>query len=249
MKRYIVIIVAAILFCPSVQASIVYVDGDFSSGWNDIVDLVWDDPRVPDAAPLESTSSVSREPFGGNAGAYRESTINWIHGDAIVSGGMNQENVYSLSSGAIDTIDFSFDIYANIDDPVDSSGVPVELTSMPNLGLRPFIVQDGTRYFSVVQAATISSSWGNFSLMSLNVSDFLASGVNPDFSINGGSITFGYILGHGSTPETEGTPPITAVHGLDNWSVTINPVPVPGAVWLLGTGLLGIVGLRRKMKK
>jgi hypothetical protein len=28
-----------------------------------------------------------------------------------------------------------------------------------------------------------------------------------------------------------------------------NPVPVPGAVWLLGTGLLGIIGVRRKMKK
>jgi hypothetical protein len=32
-------------------------------------------------------------------------------------------------------------------------------------------------------------------------------------------------------------------------AVSISPVPVPGAVWLLGTGILGIVGLRRKMKK
>ena len=27
------------------------------------------------------------------------------------------------------------------------------------------------------------------------------------------------------------------------------PVPIPGAVWLLGTGLIGIVGIRRKFKK
>ena len=28
--------------------------------------------------------------------------------------------------------------------------------------------------------------------------------------------------------------------------ITINPVPIPGAVWLLGSGLLGLVGLRRQ---
>ena len=27
-----------------------------------------------------------------------------------------------------------------------------------------------------------------------------------------------------------------------------NPVPIPGAVWLLGSGLLGLVGLRRKIR-
>ena len=27
------------------------------------------------------------------------------------------------------------------------------------------------------------------------------------------------------------------------------PVPIPGAIWLLGTGLIGIVGIRRKFKK
>jgi hypothetical protein len=32
-------------------------------------------------------------------------------------------------------------------------------------------------------------------------------------------------------------------------SANINVVPIPGAVWLLGTGLMGLVGLRRKMKK
>ena len=29
----------------------------------------------------------------------------------------------------------------------------------------------------------------------------------------------------------------------------IEPVPIPGAVWLLGSGLIGIVGIRRKFKK
>lgn len=31
--------------------------------------------------------------------------------------------------------------------------------------------------------------------------------------------------------------------------VYFNPVPIPGAVWLLGSGLVGLVGFRKKMKK
>ena len=32
-------------------------------------------------------------------------------------------------------------------------------------------------------------------------------------------------------------------------SVTVSSIPIPGAVWLLGSGLIGIVGIRRKYKK
>lgn len=35
----------------------------------------------------------------------------------------------------------------------------------------------------------------------------------------------------------------------NNFSLTGNPVPIPGAVWLLGSGLVGIAGFRRKNKK
>ena len=31
-------------------------------------------------------------------------------------------------------------------------------------------------------------------------------------------------------------------------SVTLNVVPIPGAVWLLGSGLLGVIGFRRRSK-
>ena len=34
--------------------------------------------------------------------------------------------------------------------------------------------------------------------------------------------------------------------GADNIEVTGNQVPVPAAVWLLGSGLLGLIGIRRK---
>jgi hypothetical protein len=31
--------------------------------------------------------------------------------------------------------------------------------------------------------------------------------------------------------------------------VVADVVPIPGAVWLLGSGLVGLVGLRKKLKK
>ena len=34
---------------------------------------------------------------------------------------------------------------------------------------------------------------------------------------------------------------------LDN--VSMNPVPIPGAIWLLGSGLIGLVGLKRKFQR
>jgi len=36
---------------------------------------------------------------------------------------------------------------------------------------------------------------------------------------------------------------------MDSFDVTVNQVPIPGALVLLGSGLLGLLGLRRRMKK
>jgi hypothetical protein len=39
------------------------------------------------------------------------------------------------------------------------------------------------------------------------------------------------------------------LYGNTPLAATINTVPIPGAVWLLGSGLLGLAGLRRKFRK
>ena len=36
-------------------------------------------------------------------------------------------------------------------------------------------------------------------------------------------------------------------YGLDD--VSVNAVPIPGAIWLLGSGLIGLIGMRRKFRK
>jgi len=40
-----------------------------------------------------------------------------------------------------------------------------------------------------------------------------------------------------------------ATISIDNFYTPNSPVPIPAALWLLGSGLVGLVGLRRKMKR
>jgi len=83
-------------------------------------------------------------------------------------------------------------------------------------------------------------AWPNYNAGTLTFSQVVANpgwvGLlfsNGDFSSNGN-------LGFTSTGG--------ATISIDNVGIP-NPVPIPGAVWLLGSGLLGLVGLRRKMKR
>lgn len=54
-----------------------------------------------------------------------------------------------------------------------------------------------------------------------------------------------------STTVSDGTLSISGTSLDTNWFglVGVQIVPIPGAVWLLGSGLIGIVGIRKKLKK
>jgi len=35
----------------------------------------------------------------------------------------------------------------------------------------------------------------------------------------------------------------------DMFATNTSPVPIPGAIWILGSGLLGLLGVRRKIRE
>ena len=59
----------------------------------------------------------------------------------------------------------------------------------------------------------------------------------------------GVIDTDGFTTYTVKTPALAAGHWFaDDFTFAGAPIPIPGAVWLLGSGLIGIVGIRKKFK-
>lgn len=107
-----------------------------------------------------------------------------------------------------------------------------------------------------------SESFGGFTSTSGKLGTWTApAGVNVDYiSIKAGTGFIVYDV-HSKTYLASGTN-WWSTSGLVNnggkqpnlshisfWSKTQTPVPAPTALWLLGTGLAGLVGVRRKMKK
>ncbi len=85
-----------------------------------------------------------------------------------------------------------------------------------------YIFENGTPILSFTTATTNVG-------YSFNLSESVSLGNTIDFVVGQGA---GGAFYYGSTP-------------LD---ATITTVPIPGAIWLLGSGLLGLSGLRRKFK-
>ena len=113
------------------------------------------------------------------------------------------------------------------------------------------LMQNGNFYYSIPLLTTSQSGWTSQSLLSLTALNFfnlLDSTDKPDFSSSGGAITLGFFRAN----TTRGTGYVTD-NGIDNWSIAIhtpspNPVPVPAAVWLFGTALIGLAGFSRRRK-
>ncbi|MCP4767667.1 MAG: VPLPA-CTERM sorting domain-containing protein [Gammaproteobacteria bacterium] len=104
-----------------------------------------------------------------------------------------------------------------------------------------FLFEDNGGFFSNSNSILLStldfddgSDLLGFDLISTSLS-------NLTFSFTANSLTFNFDLVPGSGPNNG-----PAIHG--RFITDVSPVPVPAAVWLFGTALLGFVGMSRRRK-
>lgn len=208
-----------------------YFDGNFDSGWTTAV-----------FGSGSYSSSASQMTTGGNPDKYFRITNYTGVSSQVYGFYMNTNATYNPSVlGAIGSIDYYEDQrYFSGDGNHQAAGVA--------------LFQDGTYYFTTRGGYTNSSTWGPLlsgipapftpiDTTGLTANDFrtLASASDhPDFTSNGEAITFGFFRANSISLEE--------VAGIDNWQVTVNPVPLPPSALLLGSGLLGLWAVRRKYR-
>jgi hypothetical protein len=113
------------------------------------------------------------------------------------------------------------------------------------VGYRLAIGQGGSLFFGGGVAVALGPGggapggvWDSFAFTGIVDSDFfLLDGAGTlDFSAAGDPITFGFLTTNSVTLDNTST-----MSGIDNWSVTVDPVPEPSTALLLAGGLLALV--------
>lgn len=213
----------------SFASSVNFFDTEFEVGWEF---QTFVDPR--DNGVLDGTSgTIEVFPFGFPIG---EDTNSLAHrhivfeDDRVYTVALNTLAVYDPSvQGALGSLDFGVDA--------------IHCCLTGNMGFYGVLEQDGNVYISDVVDVDMRE-WIPVSALDLLSTNFVSlqsivdgtTPFGPDFSENGSPITFGYAL---SNTITDGTGMINVFHRVDNWSVTANPVPVPAALPLFASALLG----------
>lgn len=207
---------------------ITFADAEFA-------DVDWSATKVQDTtAGAGATFSAGQVASGGNPDAYRSVTHVYDTGTIRVAHSFEAATYDPTILGAIDTVDFAYD------------GIHLQPPAGQAVALGPLLVQ-GDSFYVGPSDAIFDETWTFFDRIGLTAADFAriagTGAANPDFSATGAPIKAGYFSANTNTS----TGSIMRMAGVDNWSVTFNTVPEPGAGLLLSTGLLAL-GWRRSQR-
>jgi hypothetical protein len=222
--RVVVRLVLVLSVVSVARAQIIYSDGDFGGGnWS-----------FETSTALGASASASRVSSGGNPGAYLEVSLSMAAGNGYsVLWGFNSSALYDPATSAIEAVGYREDIL--------QGGSPQAAGSA--------LLQNGLRYYRY-SWTTDSSVWTT----RLATPDVGASGyllddsqnnginpLNPNFSILGAPITFGFFRNISGTALTS----FTTTSRLDNWTTTVTPVPEPSAFALVVAAVITLIVHRR----
>lgn len=220
------LVLLLILATAPATMAVTFTDGDFT-------DPDWTLTAKTRPGFIAGTVSSSKQTTGGvGNSAYLQITTFTDVGQLITGYFIWGDAMYDpQTQGAIASVDyseFSKEIYDQV------SGV--------NQATGAALFQGGI-FYQGGGAHTENTNWDQISLTGLTALNFIDndySGLHPDFSSSGDPINFGFYRANHIS--------LMQIAGIDNWSVTVNPVPLPAAVWLLGSGLLAL-GAWRKLRK
>ena len=199
--------------------------------------------------------------------------------NTVNSGTVDSNALYTIWIGGNDLLNISGDptpvitnavtnISQGITDLVSAGAQNILVLNMPNLGLTPLMNGENLAFGDPFSDNIAGGQWlsqafnsaldgaidpfrSTINLMEADsyalMEEFIANGLfdnDTNMLKYAGATTDSYLFWDAIHPTTD-------AHSLiaDEALSIVAPVPVPAAVWLLGSGLIGIVGIRRRFSK
>ena len=200
------------------------------------------------AGAVRAQDSVEAVSFTPASGTFNSSAADIIVGYSFIPGldmTVTDLGFYYLpfGSGSSLTDTFEVGIFENDGDHLISETIYGPGTAFEFIynEVAETLLSQGTEYW-------ILANCGNRGY-EFNVQGFSAPGISitSNLQLSEGAPPLSGDLGTGFKIEVD-TFPLTGFLG-PNFKYEVTEVPIPGAVWLLGSGLFGLMGLRRRNKK